>query len=802
LAICISSPAFAQDQGADGPSIDNAVEDIIVTARRTDERLQDVPISITVLSQDQIAKRNIVNPTDLATYTPSLSVNQRYGPEKSSFVLRGFVQEQSTSPSVGVYFADVVVPRVQSGTTSGNTAGAGSFFDLQNVQVLKGPQGTLFGRNTTGGAVLLVPVKPTDKFEGFVEGSAGDYDMWRLQGALNIPLSDTFRVRFSADRMKREGYMKNHSGIGPKDYNDVDYFAARLSIVGELTPDLENYIVASYSRSSNNGYATRINACNATATGLGAIIAPMACDQIARQAARGDGPLDVDVNNPNPYLKLSQWQVINTTTWKATDTLTVKNIASYSQFREKSSFSLNSDNFFTRPSGTPIVYVVLDPAPNQYSAIQENFTEELQLQGRSADDRLTWQAGAYLEISKPLGFSTTYSSFLLDCGPNLQTLQCANPFGFGSVSNSALKTFFNNKGFYAQGTYKITDRLSANAGIRYTIDRTRQIGESTRYTFPAGSAPVRICNDSLRFRGPVGGALVVTDSRQCHNEFVVKSDAPTWLIDLDYKPTDDMLLYAKYSRGYRQGGINAQIIGAETWKPEKVDTYEVGAKMSLRGAVSGYFNVAAFYNNFTNQQITASLTAKPGTPLTGASGVVNAGKSRIWGVEVDSSVRIFENLRVDLGYAYLNTKLIDITPPTLPADSPYGLVQVTAEKGKPLSFSPKNKLTLTGTYTLPLDDGIGEISLAATYVHTDAQNATAAIVTPFYRLPASDIVNLNLDWKGVAGTPVDLSVFVTNVTNEIYPVGVGGGYVSTGFENLFYAPPRMWGVRLRYSFGE
>jgi hypothetical protein len=140
------------------------------TARRVEERLQDVPISITVFNQQQISNRNIVAPEDLALYTPSLSTNGVTGRENTSYSIRGFTQEINTSPSVAVYFADVVAPRGGSGVPQGDGAGPGSFYDLQNVQVLKGPQGTLFGRNTTGGAVLLVPQKPTSKFGGYIEG--------------------------------------------------------------------------------------------------------------------------------------------------------------------------------------------------------------------------------------------------------------------------------------------------------------------------------------------------------------------------------------------------------------------------------------------------------------------------------------------------------------------------------------------------------------------------------------------------------------------------------------------------------
>ena len=164
------TPAFAQDEGRFGDEGNS--DAIIVTARRTEERLQDVPISITVFTQEAISNRNVVTASTLRSTRRrfrSTSASARKRPRSRS---RGFNQDNSTAPTVGAYFADVVAPRVQGGTAGGNVPIVGSFMDLQNVQVLKGPQGTLFGRNTTGGAVLLVPTKPKDKFEGWVEGSA------------------------------------------------------------------------------------------------------------------------------------------------------------------------------------------------------------------------------------------------------------------------------------------------------------------------------------------------------------------------------------------------------------------------------------------------------------------------------------------------------------------------------------------------------------------------------------------------------------------------------------------------------
>ncbi|MCX7865174.1 MAG: TonB-dependent receptor plug domain-containing protein, partial [Novosphingobium sp.] len=237
------APAHAADEG-------NEDETITVTARRIEERLQDVPISITVYNQEQLASRNIINSTDLAIYTPSLAANSRFGTEKASFAIRSFTQDLNTAPTVGVYFADVVAPRLASNITSGNGAGVGMMFDLQNVQVLKGPQGTLFGRNTTGGAILLVPQRPTDRLEGYIEGTIGNHDAVRGLAVVNVPLTEKLKFRLGVDRNTRDGYINNRSGIGPKKFNNLNYWSVRASLLAELTPDLENYTILTWSKTN------------------------------------------------------------------------------------------------------------------------------------------------------------------------------------------------------------------------------------------------------------------------------------------------------------------------------------------------------------------------------------------------------------------------------------------------------------------------------------------------------------------------------------------------------------------------
>lgn len=167
---------------------------------------------------------------------------------------------------------------------------------------------------------------------------------------------------------------------------------------------------------------------------------------------------------------------------------------------------------------------------------------------------------------------------------------------------------------------------------------------------------------------------------------------------------------------------------------------------------------------------------------------------------MEASLSPVSGLRFDLGYTYLRTKLIDFDIPVLPPESPFATINPSAVKGSVLALSPKNRLTLTGTYTLPLDETIGEVSLGATYTHTDEQVGNAS--SPLGLLPATDLLNLNVNWKEAFGQPVDLAFFVTNVTNEVYPVQTNGSITTAGFDSFVMGQPRMWGFRLRYSFGE
>ena len=796
MQFAIASQAFAQT--ADEAADDGA---IIVTARRVEERLQDVPISISVVDQDRLTKSNISSTEDLARVVPGLNVQSRYSAEQSTFSIRGFSQELRTSSSVGTYFGEVVAPRGGGASLQGGDgAGPGALFDLQNVQVLKGPQGTLFGRNTTGGAVLLTPRKPTSEFEGYVEASYGNLDMKRIQAVVNAPLADWAKLRLGIDRQVRDGYQHNVSGIGPKDFSNISYTALRGSLVLDLASNLENYTIVSYMNSDNNGQIAQLFRANPNA-GLG----PLALAQVARLNASGD-KYQVEQKLANPRSWTRQFQVINTTKWLATDNLTVKNIVSYSTFQQILRQDVFSTNFLvpntTNPFGSVQTAYSFNPG-GLLTNDQKNFTEELQLQGTSADSKLNYQVGLYYEHSTPnapTGSLTPSIGAICSLAPynTVADVRCLPPglqTGTGTINQTIGSIEYTNMAAYAQATYAFTEQFKATGGIRYTYDRSKGVSTGTLYQF-ASTTPGAFGTAQL-----AGCQPLYAQYTACTFTGRTSTKRPTWTLNLQYAPNEDLMLYGTYSRGYRQGAVAPFSAGGNpTFGPEKVDNFELGAKASFRGAISGNVNVAAFYSNLTNQQLQVGLQTSTGVS---ATSIFNAGKSRIAGVEVDGALKFSDFFRVTASATYLDTKLKTISlPSTFPG---FTVVLPSALAGDPLPYSPKWGVNVGGVVTLPVPESVGKVELSAAYRYNSAYatSASSSEVPGVGSILASAVkqLDLNLDWRDVAGAPVDIAVFGSNVTNQFTSTLITPLYGNFGFDTRNIGAPRTYGVRVKLRFG-
>jgi iron complex outermembrane receptor protein len=310
----------------------------------------------------------------------------------------------------------------------------------------------------------------------------------------------------------------------------------------------------------------------------------------------------------------------------------------------------------------------------------------------------------------------------------------------------------------------------------------------------------------------------------CHQNLQNDSSAPTWLVNLDWKPIGNVLTYAKWSRGYRQGGL--AILGPDpiqSYRPEKVDTYEIGAKTSWRGAVPGSFNIAGYYNDFRDQQLqlgVSCVAAAPGftVPCAGNSTIINAGKSRMTGFEADLNVSPVQGLTAGLSYAYIDATLLSVTIPAAGSLPPYNFFTAPLAQGKCsgeqcdtiANSGPPHQVVGSLSYALPLPESAGKITIGGTLIYQSRRRIVADAVAPKDAngiavtsgagiAPSSTVLNLNASWEGVARMPLDLSFFMTNVTNEHVILQINDN-TPRGFISSLIGEPRMFGGRVRYRF--
>jgi iron complex outermembrane receptor protein len=752
-ALWLPTPAFAQS--ADQPAASGSgLEEIVVTARRREEKLQSVPISIIAFSGETLEQHEIRTSEQFSHIVPSLSINGPFGNGNvTNLRLRGL-------PGVATYFAEVPTFLNTAEATSLN--GNALFVDLANVQVLKGPQGVAFGLNTTGGAILFEPNRPTNNFEGYVELTLGDYNRHGIEAAINIPVvNDKVLVRVAVARNERDGYTKDlTSGV---DYSNLDYWYGRASLTLRPSDDFENYTVADYYFSQDNGPGVVISAVNPFIAGA---ILPAINSDLALQKTLGVRQvLGVDPGLL-PVDRVQDWRVINISKWDVNDNFGIKNIASYSRAQELQRIDLD---------GTPQNAISVIGGPN-WGAFGTNpnteaYTEEFQLSGKALDDKLNLIGGGFLSFSHNAGPSETTTIVF----GGLSNISSFSPTDHGSAGRT--------QGLYAQGIYDMgglwsaLDGLKFTAGYRYTWDwRTEQTTQRN---------PEGVCTTL----GADANCVFVTDGA---------FHAFGWNLSLDYQIDPQSLVYVRSSRGYTSGGFNG-VAPPEfrDFKPEYATDVEVGVKSDWEIAgIKARTNADVFHIWYTNIQrsVNASFTNAAGVVQIG-SFTTNAAAAHLDGFEFDGTIIPVTDFELSASYSYIYSKydkFVSVDPATgLPLDL----------SGEAFTNFPRTQFTLTGRYHLPLDPSLGDISLAATYYW---QSSTQFGLVPndvgaFE--PAYDNLDLRIDWNGIFGEPLDGSFFMTNVADSVHRLGSFTIYTSVGTVADTYNEPRMWGFSLKYHFG-
>jgi iron complex outermembrane receptor protein len=743
-AVPMAAPVFAAEA-------QRGLEEIIVTSRRTEEALQDVPLSITALSQDAIERSSMQNFADLQRTIPSLNMVPSTGRKTSmNFSIRGQrVSEITTTvdPSVGLYMAEVPVARPQGAAITG-------FLDVGSVEVLKGPQGTLFGRNTTGGAIIVTPNAPEDEFGGSVGLGLGDYNREKVDLMLNAPITDKAAARIALTSGKRDGVLKNRTPGLPDTY-DEDYIAGRGSFRWHLTDALSTTFYGDYLKANDNGGAVVLTAVNPALPG-GALLQNALARQKSADFFSNESSFDGWGRN-------EIWGVSNTTTYEINDNLSLKNVLGYRQ-------GDTSD----RNDFDGAVELALGGL-REYNGHQ--ISEELQLQGDF--DRLTWTTGLFWFKEEGEDFSYTWNR-----------TQRPTPTSQGTVSGGdSTNTSYS---VFGQGTYALTDALNLTVGLRWTKDK-REL-DATAFSLLA--LPAVTCQ---LFAVDVGTATVPGCVLPLSKSF----SSPTWNVSLDYKLDEDQLVYVATRRGYRTGGFSARPsrpLQAKPFDPETVTDYEIGYKgdMELAGRPLR-LNAAAFYADYEDVQ--RSVNYFDAQTQRSFNLTRNAANATVWGGELEVTWLPTDSLEFALFYGRIHARFDEAE-----ADNATGTAKVDLS-GNRFATTPEHKGGLTARYQLPFGGDVGEFSVQASAViqseiWTDATNRFDGTNTeiPGTRQSGYTVYDARIDWDKVFGQNMRISLWGKNLTDTEYFTGGNTQYNTLGFNQSAIGEPRTYGVDVKYNF--
>lgn len=757
IAVAIGTPARAQEAVSSAPAAsatdsDQGLGEIVVTARRREESLQSVPISITALSGEDLRTRNVIVLQDLQNATPNLKIKNGGGNASAAvYSIRGQVNSEiiaTQDASVGLYVDDLIWSRAMGVN--------GSLLDMASAQVLKGPQGTLFGRNTTGGAIVLRTNDPdTDEISGSLKLGYDRFNRFEGAAILNVPLvDDAVALRGAIQRIKADPQYRNR--VGGNDGGSEDSWTGRVKLLVKPIDDVR--LVVSYEhfytdQDSPPWYASYFDT---SAAGANFAIA-------AQQAAGANfGPIQQYLHGPDftqtTNNDLNRHHAKTDTvngilTWDVGG-ITVKAIGGY-----RSTFHHTLQDL----DGTPYTILKTD---GQQSIKQ--YSGELQIIGKAFDDRLDYTVGGFL--FKESGFDTSTSIAIPPVNP-------ANPnFTYGDVKNTS-------KAIYGQVSYKVTDSLGFTGGLRYSSDTKRLVSQNR-----SGTGATLTCSIPVSLR---------VNATTCTSIPLNNTDSGwSYTAGFDYQFDSSNMVYIKTSRGFRAGGFNLRASGDPAlftpFGPEKVTDYEIGFKSEFFDRRIR-FNVAAFYSDYDDIQRSSGrviTTAQGG--IAQISTVVNAATARILGGEAELTAIVADGLQLNGAIGLTYPKYLEFTEPRIVN----GQVVQIDRSDETFDFVPKMTANIGIQYQK--DVGIGSIMLRADYNYTSTIYNQSNNPTPRTVIKPVGLVNaraaVTLDQN------LEIGVYGQNIFGKRYDVWILDNSSSLGVDGHIAAPRPTFGADVTYRF--
>ena len=739
LALLASADIAAAQQVAQAAS---GLEEIVVTARRQEEQLQSVPLAITAVTGEQLESREITTSERFSHMVPALSLNSPFGDDAITNIrLRGL-------PGVASYFAEVPT----------RLTGNALFVDMQNIQVLKGPQGVNFGINTTGGAILFEPRRPTNQMSVDAKVLLGNYKRREYQAVVNAPVvPDKVLLRVVYDHNERKGY--TYDLTNKVDLADQDYHYARAGLTIKPFDTFENYTVIDWFQSNGRGPGALLTAVNTASTAN--LLFPALRTTLAQQQALGVRTIVGQDAGLGQLLKNENFRVVDIARWDITDVFSFKNIASYS--REKQAQRVDLD-------GSPSRVL----ARAQFGGWQDDkefFTEEPQISAKLLNNSLNMVAGYFISYQR-VGSDTKEHTVTFN------DLATTDAFFYKNGGGSQ-----RTRGIYGQAIYDLgglspsLDQFKLSAGYRYTWDFRSSV--DSRRAFPSGACSVAGADSTCRFQQ------------------TGKFHASGWNLTLDYEVVPDTMLYVRNGRGYTSGGFNPFAPPElKFYKPEFLTDIEVGVKSDWRlGEMQARTNAAYFHSWYKNIQRSINSTFIDALGRTQISSVTaNAAKAHLDGFEIEATLLPVPSLELTAGFSHVVGKYdsyVTTDPATL---RPLDL------SGEAFTNFPENQFTGSARYHLPIAETLGDLSVELNY---NWQSKT------YFGLLAGDVgakenaygeLGARVDWRNIANSGVDAGFFVTNLTNKTYRLGSFTVFTSLGLVSDVFAPPRMYGFELKYRW--
>jgi iron complex outermembrane receptor protein len=735
-----------------------ALEEVVVTATRREERLQDVASSAVAFSGEDLQELRVLQPLDLAEQTPGLLA--KYGPNGLAtvgFYVRGVGINDFTGtvdPSVGIYVDEVFQPTPDMLNFA--------VYDIARVEVLRGPQGTLYGRNSTGGAINFLTARPTEEFEGFARAGYGSYDTFSLTGALSGPLSDTFRARLSANAINassNDGYAYNR--FTDNELGKIDSLAVRGQIEWEPSEDFSLRLIYNHGDAEQEMPLLQHVGTRDPADPFNLICAPVIAGRVDEGAcvdflgySDDDGDIYTGDANTDPTLDLESDDVTAIIDWNV-GRATLTSITSYADFSKRQSQDIDAS-----PNAAADNFTFNDV---------ENISQEIRL---TSDDsfRFPWIVGA------------NYGNTDIDWFQTIDLSALAIETSNGAVQETETWALFG------QMTFPITDTFDFVGGLRYTEETRDWTGATFVGTFAnlaeayASGAP-RLSQLPLPDGDPgQGGPLDFPTS--------IDESKVDYSAVLRFRPHEDAMYYVSVSEAFRSGGYSSAVLfsqeALEPYGPETLTSYEIGMKLTLADN-RVRFDASAFFYDFQDFQATFVRATEASARLQ------NIGDVEIQGLEASVDWLPIDNLTIGLGVSLTDSEIVetDVVLPPLDGGPP------TTIEGNEIPNAPSYTANGRIRYQWPI--GASLAMAAQTDFHVVDEHYLEPNNREYLAEDGYFVANARLELMSQDNRWA-VSAWVKNLNDEEYRTAAQDLALALGFSEIVVGVPTTWGLEFEYRF--